>query len=92
MMVAREAVFNSILHGHAQNIEAELSYAGESLSLAIRDDGRGFDAAESFSEGHFGLRGMKERIHRFDGRFELESTPNRGTVIRVRIPRTAIAA
>ena len=53
--------------------------------------GEGFDIAEAFSEGHFGLRGMRERIHRFDGKFEIESTPRRGTRVRVEIPRAAIA-
>lgn len=92
MMVAREAVFNAILHGHAKEVEAEICYTDESLLLTIRDNGRGFDATEAFSDGHFGLRGMRERIHRFDGEFEIESIPQRGTRVRVEIPRAAIAA
>jgi ligand-binding sensor domain-containing protein/signal transduction histidine kinase len=91
MMVAREAVFNAILHGHAQKIVAELSYSGESLSLTIKDDGQGFDASKAFSDEHFGLRGMKERIHQFKGKFEIESTPRQGTSVRIVIPRSAIA-
>jgi len=38
------------------------------------------------------LRGMRERIHRFQGEFEIESIPQQGTRVRVEIPRTAIAA
>jgi signal transduction histidine kinase len=91
MMVAREAVFNAILHGHAQKIVAELSYADESFSLTITDDGQGFDASIAFSEEHFGLRGMKERIHQFNGKFEIASTAYQGTCVRLEIPRTAIA-
>jgi len=91
MMVTREAVFNAILHGHAQHVEARFSYANESLSLTINDDGLGFDATEAFSEDHFGLRGMRERIGRFDGTFEIESIPKKGTRVRVEIPRDAIA-
>jgi signal transduction histidine kinase len=91
MMVAREAVFNAILHGHAQQIETELSYADESLSLTIKDDGQGFDAAKAFSDEHFGLCGMQERVHQFNGKFEIESAPLKGTCVRLRIPRTAIA-
>ena len=91
MMVAREAVFNAILHGHAQEIVAELSYTNESLSLTIKDDGQGFDASKAFSDEHFGLRGMKERIHQFNGRFEIESTLHKGTSVRLEIPRAAMA-
>jgi ligand-binding sensor domain-containing protein/signal transduction histidine kinase len=91
VMVAREAVFNAILHGHAKQVEAEIDYAAESLSLTVKDDGEGFDAAEAFSDGHFGLRGMQERIHRFEGKFDIESVPHRGTRVRIEIPRAAIA-
>jgi signal transduction histidine kinase len=90
MMVAREAVFNAILHGHAKRVEAELRYTDESLSLTIKDDGEGFDATEAFSEGHFGLRGMQERIHRLEGKFEIDSIPHQGTRVRMEIPRAAI--
>jgi signal transduction histidine kinase len=91
MMVAREAVFNAILHGHAQQIIAELSYTDESLSLTIMDDGQGFDASKAFSDEHFGLRGMKERIHQLNGKFEITSTPHLGTSVRLAIPRAVIA-
>ncbi|MGA2351145.1 MAG: two-component regulator propeller domain-containing protein [Terracidiphilus sp.] len=91
MMVSREAVFNAILHGHAKRVEVNLSFADGSLSLAIKDDGEGFDATEAFSEGHFGLRGMQERIHRFEGKFEIDSRPHQGTCVRLEIPRVAIA-
>ena len=61
-------------------------------SFTVKDDGEGFDAAEAFSEEHFGLRGMRERIHRFDGKFEIESAPRQGTRVRIKIPRAAIAS
>jgi signal transduction histidine kinase len=34
---------------------------------------------------------MQERIHRFEGEFEIESIPRQGTRVRVEIPRSAIA-
>jgi signal transduction histidine kinase len=33
---------------------------------------------------------MRERIHRFDGKFEIESIPHQGTRVRVVIPRAEI--
>jgi len=90
MMVLREAVFNAILHGRATHVEAEVCYAADSLSFTVKDDGEGFNAAEAFSEEHFGLRGMQERIHRFGGKFEIESAPHQGTRVRMEIPRAAI--
>ncbi len=90
LMVARESVFNAILHGHAYEIDVELAYLADSLSLTVKDKGRGFDASDAFVEGHFGLRGMRERIHRFHGRFEIESAAHQGTRVGVEIPRAAI--
>jgi ligand-binding sensor domain-containing protein/signal transduction histidine kinase len=90
MMVAREAVFNAILHGHAKHLEAEICYAADSLTLTVKDDGKGFDATGAFAEGHFGLRGMQERIHRFGGKLEIKSAPHQGTRVVVAIPRAAI--
>lgn len=92
MMVARESVFNAILHGHARQIEVELDYLASVLSLSVKDDGAGFDAAAAFADGHFGLRGMRERIHQFQGKFDIESAPNRGTFVSVQIPRASIAS
>ena len=90
LMVARESVFNAILHGHAYEIDIELGYLADSLSLTVKDKGRGFNVSEAFAEGHFGLRGMRERVYRFNGRFEIESSPHHGTRVDVEIPRTAI--
>ena len=87
MMVAREAVFNAILHGHAQQIIAELSYTDESLSLTIKDDGQGFDPQDTFdpAAGHFGILGMQERAERIGGVFRLDSRPGAGTLVEVRV-------
>ena len=91
LMVARESVFNAILHGHALEIDIELGYLADSLFLNVEDKGLGFDVSKAFSEGHFGLRGMRERVDCFNGRFEIESSAHRGTRICVEIPRAAIA-
>ncbi|HEX4031422.1 MAG TPA: two-component regulator propeller domain-containing protein [Terracidiphilus sp.] len=91
LMVARESVFNAILHGHAYEIDVEIAYLADSLSLTVKDKGRGFDASDAFTAGHFGLRGMRERIHRFHGKFEIESAAHQGTRVGVEIPRAAIA-
>ena len=54
------------------------------MRLLVRDNGKGFDA-EQDSDG-FGLLGMRERIALLDGELEIESAPQRGTVIRARLP------
>ena len=91
MMVVREAFFNAILHGHPHVITADLSFTPESLEMNLSDDGLGFDPAVASWEGHYGLQGMRVRVHRFDGVFEIHSTPRNGTRIRVTIPRASLS-
>ena len=61
--------------------------------LEVRDDGRGFDVAgvlESESDvgvsgGHFGLRGMRDRVEIMNGTLEIDSGAD-GTSVEVRFP------
>ena len=55
------------------------------ISLVVRDNGRGFDTRRrpGPQDGHFGIEGIRERVRRLDGAFEIESAPDRGTVARV---------
>ena len=90
LMVAREAVYNSTLHGHATSISVALNYKSGELVLNLDDDGCGFDAqqVESGDGHHFGLKGMRERIERCGGKFHLLSVPGNGVHIEVQVPRS----
>jgi signal transduction histidine kinase len=57
--------------------------------MSIEDDGVGFSheqARARLRDGHFGLVGMRERIELSGGRWNLDSTPGRGTRITVSLP------
>ena len=86
MMVAREGLFNAVLHGHPKEIRTELTFSARNLEMVLSDDGKGFDAMSAVSDGHYGLQGMRERIQKFGGTFAIDSAPNRGTLLRARIP------
>lgn len=90
LMVAREAVFNAILHGHAREVWLELAFSKEALTMTIHDNGTGFDASAALAAGHFGLRGMQERALSMGGTLTIESNSCAGTRIAVRIPRAAV--
>lgn len=80
-MVLREALHNSLLHSNADSIRVNIRYEAEKALLSVSDDGRGFDVSQSVPEGHYGLAGMRERVERLGGGFQLESAPNRGTSV-----------
>jgi nitrate/nitrite-specific signal transduction histidine kinase len=45
MMIAREAVYNAVLHGKPAKIELKVCFAKSDLTLEVRDNGAGFDPA-----------------------------------------------
>ena len=75
--VAQEALANVARHSKAKNVEIDLDYDADDLTLCVSDDGRGFDLLAP-GKG-FGLKSMRERLTRLDGRAEVESAPGSGT-------------
>ncbi len=94
LMIAREAVHNSVLHGSPSTIHLTVAFERDVLTLEIADDGRGFDAAAVYSAGkrHFGLMGMRERAARLKGNLDIRSTPGSGANVVIRVPRRTAAA
>jgi signal transduction histidine kinase len=89
LMVAREAVYNAALHGKPSSIRIALTYRAEDLSIAVSDDGCGFDpAAANNGTLHYGIAGMRERIERMEGHIGIESAPQAGTTVSFTIRRS----
>jgi len=81
LMAIRELTLNAIRHGHATEIRIAGSLDGERLHCSVTDNGSGFDinTAPGVLQGHFGLKGIAERIEKLDGEFTIQSTPGKGT-------------
>ena len=71
-----ERLFSEILHNVEEHSKATL------LSIQINDNGIG---GAGNREGHFGLIGVKERVHNLNGDITIESN-NLGTRIGIQIP------
>ncbi|HEX4748406.1 MAG TPA: two-component regulator propeller domain-containing protein [Bryobacteraceae bacterium] len=85
LKIGQEAVANAVRHADASDLHIDLSYEPRQLTLAITDNGRGFTPASNGSglEGHYGLRGMKERADQIRARLRVESAPGKGAQILV---------
>ncbi len=92
MMVAREALFNAVLHGHPEQINAELDFSDDALEMRLVDDGKGFDTTLQPEDGHYGMQGMRERVNKIGGQLAIASQPGRGTRVTVRVRRAGAAA
>lgn len=84
--VAQEALTNAVRHGAPQRITLTLSGSPTAVVLEIADDGRGFDVAAPRTAASFGLDGMARRVGDLGGRFEVDSEPGSGTVVRAILP------
>jgi signal transduction histidine kinase len=89
LMMAREAVYNAVLHAKPGRIEVRACFSRNGLTLEVRDDGSGFDPAaiRAHKDHHYGLVGMRERVQSVGGRFLLRSGAGKGTEIQIQIPR-----
>jgi signal transduction histidine kinase len=65
------------------------NYAGH-VEVEIVDNGKGFDPLRTKASTH-GVAGMRHRVEAAGGRFNVTSTPGRGTRISAVMPTAVIA-
>lgn len=84
--IALEACTNILRHAGASRAWIRLKAGAQEAELEVGDDGTGFDPVEISRRGSLGLLGITERAALLGGRAAIESSPGRGTRIRVRLP------
>jgi PAS domain S-box-containing protein len=84
--IAQEALTNIARHAGAGRVKVSLRSSNGFLTLAVVDDGQGFDALHlSESEG-LGVAGMRERATLIGGSFDVKSRPQKGTRVYLKVP------
>ena len=88
LRIVQEALTNARKHAHARTVSVDIFHQNEELQVEVSDDGQGFNplAVKREEWPHFGLQTMQERAEAVGGTFEIESTPGKGTRVRVSIP------
>lgn len=84
LRVVQEALHNVAKHSGAKKVVVEMRADVEAVTLAIADDGVGFDAEHARLVPGLGLISMRERMHLVGGELEISSTVRRGTRIVAR--------
>jgi PAS domain S-box-containing protein len=84
--VAQESLTNIIRHANAGIVHVSLNKTNDSLVLTIQDDGIGISPDKINSFKSLGLLGMSERVRQYDGKLEILSPNNKGTIIQASIP------
>jgi PAS domain S-box-containing protein len=87
--IVQEAINNIQKYALAKSVKLQIGYRDKFIFLEIQDDGLGFDAKKfaKRKRGHgLGMTNMRERALSLGGSCEILSSPNKGTVVSVRIP------
>lgn len=91
--IFQECIHNIRKHAHASFVEVMLDLSGkDTVMLAVRDDGVGFDIDDSPDSRlagpgeRIGLSSMKERVSLMGGRFRISSQIGEGTTVYAEIP------
>ena len=80
---AYELVNNSVKHSGATAINVQLVQENSRISLAVQDDGCGIDTGSPVQG--IGLRSLRDRITAFNGKLEINSSPETGTETTIEI-------
>lgn len=79
LWVMREALQNIVRHSGGRVAHVDVRCDAK-LRVTIKDDGTGFDV-DALPAGHYGLRGMRERVLALGGDFKIESEIGNGTIL-----------
>ncbi len=91
VLMVKEALTNVLKHASATSVRVSLRLDGNTIHLAIADDGQGFHPMPEHNaavgpNGGAGLRGLKARAEGLHGRCSIGSTPGVGTTVTVSLP------
>jgi two-component system sensor histidine kinase UhpB len=86
--VVQEGLINALRHAHASHVDIVVNSDGQRIVVTVADDGIGMMAPEA-PPGHFGLRGLAERIARLGGVFNINRREPHGVCLVAEIPLTA---
>jgi two-component system nitrate/nitrite sensor histidine kinase NarX len=84
--VVQEALSNIRKHASAGNVIVSMRRWKEDVILEVTDDGQGFSPDDVPIISQYGLRGMRERAEMIGADFQITSSNEQGTIVRLRLP------
>ncbi len=85
-----ESLTNITRHAQANNVWLTVEQTAEQMAIEVRDDGVGFDVETAVRAGHYGLLGLRERARLVGGEFAINSEPDKGSHLTIRLPLEAV--
>lgn len=86
MLIAKEAMNNALKYAEAKKVSCKATVEGESFSLEISDNGKGFDP-EKVKLG-YGLKNIRDRAEKIGANAEIISEEGKGSCIQLNLSLT----
>jgi signal transduction histidine kinase len=87
LRIGQEAISNATKHSGAKDINVTLEFLEKQFRLKVADNGCGFDPNNPpFTDGGFGMIGMRERAAELNGQLNVRSSPGQGSDITLDAP------
>ena len=83
--VVQEGLNNALRHAAASEVRVTVASSPGGLAIEVRDNGRGLPA-DWERPGHYGVRGLRERVRSRGGDLALVANPAGGTCLRADLP------
>ncbi len=90
--IFQEVLSNVARHAKARHVSVRIDVDAPPapvLYLQVRDDGVGTTPEALADPRSYGVIGLRERVAHFGGRIGIESSPGRGTMVRLALPLPA---
>jgi signal transduction histidine kinase len=84
--IVQEGLRNAKKYSGVKRVAVIMTQVDQALSVAISDEGNGFDLVQIRTKEGIGIRSMQERAHLLGGDFKISSAPGKGTRIEARLP------
>ena len=89
LRICQESLTNVRKHSGATEVNVELEFQPDDVSLSVEDNGKGYESnGDGSRPGHggFGLIGMEQRVLLLRGSFQVDTAIGKGTRVTVKIP------
>src|SRR6202011_4377012 len=84
--VVQEGLINALRHAHASRVDIAVQCDARRIVATVIDDGVGLPADWAARPGHFGLRGLTDRVQQLGGTFTIGNSQGRGVRLAAEIP------
>lgn len=83
--IVQELVNNVVKHADASEIIVQLTMTPDKVSIAVEDDGKGFNKLRIEQTKGAGIANIKYRVQYFNGTWDIVTSPGNGTSVNIEL-------